>query len=104
MCIRDSLGHVSHGLRERRYAAAVALDRILAGVVGRQCQPNVVAEPIHQKFEVAGAGMHVLFRIVEIRNPEARGGGRHQLHQTDGAALRHGARVETGFDHDDGAQ
>src|SRR6266700_500199 len=86
--------HVGHGLREWRYLSAVPLHGVLAGIVCRESQPNILAEPVHQELQVARAGVYVLFRIIRIRNAEARGGCRHELHQTDRASFRYGARVE----------
>src|SRR5271169_5191827 len=82
--------HVELRFVKRRDLAAIAVYRLFTGVVGRERQPDVLAEAIDEKFQIAGSRMHVLPWIIGVRYPEAGGRSRHQLHQPDRAPLRHG--------------
>jgi tetratricopeptide (TPR) repeat protein len=72
--------HVAARFPVRRNAS-IAVDGVLAGVVGGQGERRVVV-PIEQHFEVAGSAFEVLPRIEDVAHLEAPGGIRHELHQT----------------------
>ena len=60
--------------------ATVAIDGVLAGVVGGQSQGGVVVA-VEELFQVPGSPFEVLPRIEDVGDLEAAGGLRHQLHE-----------------------
>src|SRR5207253_10510441 len=69
------------GLREGRNAPAVALHRLLARVVRREGELEIVAESLQQVAQVMRAGGDVLLRVEGVGYPVAARGGGLQLHQ-----------------------
>src|ERR1700727_1209195 len=97
-------GTIRHPLAKRGYLTAVALDRIFSGVISRQRQADIVAESIDEKLQIAGAGMHILPRVIGVRDAKAARGRGHQLHQANRPALGNRTRIESRFHHDHGPQ
>src|SRR5947207_4212353 len=89
------------GLREGRNAPAVALHRLLARVVRREGELEIVAESPQHVAQVMRAGGDVLLRVEGVGYPVAARGGGLQLHQPLRPPLGHGTRVERGFHQDD---
>src|ERR1700757_468721 len=87
-------GHVMPRLRERRNAVAVAVHRVLTGVVGGQCQLQVVTITCQEIAKLIPARRDVLFRVEGIGYPVTPGGARQQLHQTHRPAAGDRVRVE----------
>src|SRR5262249_59470564 len=73
-----------------------------AGVVRGQGQAHVAVEVVELVAQVVRARVDRLGRVVHVRDAQAAGRGRHQLHEAAGArgALR--VRVEAGLLLDDG--
>ena len=71
--------NVGLGLGERRDAPTAAVHGILACIVSCKRKTHVLAEPVDQKFQIAGARTDVFARIVRIGDAKTRG-RRGRLH------------------------
>jgi len=72
--------HVAAGLPVGRNAA-VAVDGVLAGIVGGQGERGIFVVAGEQLLEVSGSPLEVLARIEDVPHLEALGGLGHQLHE-----------------------
>ena len=93
------LRHVVAGFGEGRHAAMFG-NRILARIVPRKDEDRIALEGLHQEVEKGHATADVLPGIEGVADAEARGRGRHQLHQPLRAGLAHGILASCGFDRD----
>ena len=87
-------GHIGSGFGD---IGDGIFDPARAGVVGGQAESHVAVVIVEQGAQVPGAAGDVFERIERVGHPEFPGGGRHELHQAQGALGGHGFGIEVGF-------
>ena len=68
-----------------------------AGVVGGETEGHVAIVAVEQGAQVLGTAGDVFERIERVGHPEFPGGGRHELHQAQGALGGDGFGIEVRF-------
>ena len=87
-------GHIGPGFGD---IGDGVFDPARAGIVGGQAEGHVAVVAVEQGAQVPGAAGDVFERIERVGHPEFPGGGRHELHQAQGALGGDGFGIEVRF-------